>query len=349
MKKPTVLIDLGKLKNLYTGLGQVSLNFGKTIQQQNTSLDCHFLIPKGFEKDFKPYEKLSLKRRYLPSFCKKYNLWHAIHQDSAYFPNKNTPYILTIHDLNFLGEKNPKKSDFRLKRLQRKVNRAAAITMISKYTERVVRENLDLPNVPVKVIYNGVEDICNAPRTPLKINLTKPFLFNIGVVKAKKNLAVLLPLMELLTNYQLVIAGDDSDDFGQYLHNEVKKRKLQDRVFILGKISAEERNWCYANCEAFVFPSKYEGFGLPVIEAMQFGKPVFLSTWSSLPEVGGKVAYYWDSFKANNMRIRFLQGIEAFYQSSTFAEKVIAHAQQFTWEQNVKAYLELYGQLIMDN
>ena len=76
---------------------------------------------------------------------------------------------------------------------------------------------------------------------------------------------------------------------------------LEERIILPGEISDMDKYWLYKNCEAFVFPSMYEGFGLPVIEAMNFGKPVFLSTFSSLPEVGGKYALYWENFDSQLM------------------------------------------------
>ncbi|MDR1503135.1 MAG: glycosyltransferase [Prevotella sp.] len=79
-------------------------------------------------------------------------------------------------------------------------------------------------------------------------------------------------------------------------------RKKIGNVFLSGVIDAPEKVWMYRNCEAFLFPSKFEGFGLPLIEAMLFGKPVFSSRYTSLPEVGNKYAFFWDNFDAKHMK-----------------------------------------------
>ncbi|NPA68555.1 MAG: glycosyltransferase family 4 protein, partial [Chlorobi bacterium] len=198
MKK--VLIDLDRLKNINTGLGQVSLSFGKKISELNDKdIEFTFLVPDKFAGYFGnnvKYEKVSLKRRYFPSLCKKYDLWHALHQDSAYFPSgKTTPYILTVHDLNFLYEKSEKKAKKRLKRLQKKIDRATHITVISNFTKNEVLKNLNVKNKDVQIIYNGVE-ISEYPRAekPAYVPDGK-LLFSIGVIKEKKNTAVLIPFI----------------------------------------------------------------------------------------------------------------------------------------------------------
>ncbi len=151
-EKPSILIDLGKLTDLYSGLGQVSLHFGKALLKENKDrFRLTFLVPKGTEKYFDGdvrFEYLSLQKRYLPALNKKFDLWHALHQDSAYMPGaKNASYLLTIHDLNFLEEKPDAKAQSRLKKLQQKANRANAIATISDFTEQIVKENLKLHNL----------------------------------------------------------------------------------------------------------------------------------------------------------------------------------------------------------
>src|SRR6185312_941404 len=115
-----ILIDLGKLKDLNSGLGQVSLNFGHEMSSEtrSTNMALYFLVPWNFIGKFEEtnvhYVKLSLIRRWFPAFNKRYALWHAIHQDSGYMPPSGIPYLLTIHDLNFMYEKSEAKAKKRL-------------------------------------------------------------------------------------------------------------------------------------------------------------------------------------------------------------------------------------------
>ena len=347
----SILIDLGKLKDLYSGLGQVSLHFGKAISRlKEDNIEWHFLIPKGFEKEFGTdiqYEYLSEKRRYFPALCPDYDLWHAIHQDSDYMPSdKTTPYILTIHDLNFLEEKSQAKAKARLDRLQKKVDRANAITFISKFTEAVARKHLHLPDIPTQVIYNGVSVSEQAGKKPEFVS-EKPFLCTIGVIKAKKNFHVLIDFMKELPEHDLIIAGNKSDAYAEKMEVAIAEAGLQDRILMPGKITDEEKAYLLQNCTAFVFPSKYEGFGLPAIEAMKYGKPVFLSTCSSLPEIGGNAAFYWESFEPEYMKRQFQEKMAAFEKDKASQTQFIQeHAAKYSWTRNARSYLDLYKKLL---
>ena len=359
MKKPKILIDLGKLKNLYTGLGQISLQYGNALVSANyTNIDLTFFTPSEYTGKFGEsvkYQTLSTCKRYFPvlyNFPHRFNLWHAIHQDSGYMPPKGIPYLLTIHDLNFLQEKSPAKASFRLRSLQKKVNQATAITFISNFSESVARQYLKI-QVPAYVIYNGVnipvfvnkkkpEFLENVPGAS---NSDLPVYFTVGVIKEKKNFHVLIDFFKRIQKGILVIAGDNSDAYASLIYNQIYQAQLQDRIIMPGMISDNDRAWLYENCTAFLFPSKIEGFGLPVIEAMSYGKPVFLSTCSSLPEVGGNDAYYWENFNPDFMASVFNENMK----SATIPEKIQSRkkrAAMFNWENAVAQYLALYENII---
>jgi len=106
-----------------------------------------------------------------------------------------------------------------------------------------------------------------------------------------------------------------------------------------------EKSWYYKNCLAFVFPSIGEGFGLPVLEAMYFGKPVFLSSATSLPEVGGKVAYYFDNFEPPQMKNVFEKGMQH-YNSEHPEQAIIERAKNFSWEKAADEYLDVYRKFL---
>lgn len=354
MKQISVLIDLDRLKDLNTGLGQVAEFFGNEIGKVNDER-FHFtlLVPqkfKGYFGENVSYEVVSLKRRLFPSLCKKYDLWYTIHQDSAYFPSdKETPYILTINDLNFLGEKSPSKAARRLKILQKKVNRATAITVISKYTERDVRKHLKIGEKPINIIYCGV-------KVKTFESVTKPafvpdgdLLFSVGVVRMKKNYHVLLDFMKRIPeSYKLIIAGNKSGAYAEELQKKIDAEGLHERILLPGLISEEDKYWMYNNCKAVLFPSKFEGMGFPPVEAMRFGKPVFASTYSSIPEVSEDKAYYWTDFDPDNMSQFFLEKLEEFYKDPERPDLLKQHSMKYTWEVNVQMYLNLFSRIIMD-
>jgi glycosyltransferase involved in cell wall biosynthesis len=345
-----VLVDLGKLKDLNSGLGQVSYNLGHELSQTNMrELNLEYLIPAGFENQFGSqvsYAKLSLLKRWFPFLNKNYDLWHAIHQDSGFMPPASVPYLLTIHDLNFMYEKSQAKAQTRLDALKHKISRANHITFISKFAEEETKKFVDLKGKRTSVIYNGV-------KAPDFTNVSKPdrlpernFLFTIGVVRPKKNFSVLIEMMRQLKDFSLVIAGNDNHVYADEIREKIAQYKLEDRVVLLGSISEQEKNYLYKECAAFVFPSLYEGFGLPVIEAMHAGKPVFSSTCTSLPEIGKDFAFYWNSFDAKYMAEVVENGMVQFNANALIlSEQYKKHAAAFSWKENAAAYIELYKKI----
>ena len=125
---------------------------------------------------------------------------------------------------------------------------------------------------------------------------------------------------------------------------EAARYGVSERVVITGPVSQHDKDWYYANCEAFLFPSLAEGFGLPVIEAMHHGKPVFLSTLTSLPEVGGAAAYYFTDFEPDTMAAVFAKGMADFANGGVARAK--ANAARFTWERAGSEYLALYRSVL---
>ena len=119
---------------------------------------------------------------------------------------------------------------------------------------------------------------------------------------------------------------------------------VSDRIHIIGPIGEEDKYWYFSHCKAFVFPSISEGFGIPVIEAMHHGKPVFLSDKTSLPEIGGKFAYYFENFDPAYMQEVFHNGM-AHYESTQPAALIRQHAGSFQWKDVAKQYLDIYRSL----
>ncbi|MBA3971989.1 MAG: glycosyltransferase family 4 protein [Bacteroidetes bacterium] len=344
----SVLIEMEKLKNLNSGLGQFCLNLGKQFQHLNIqNLDLNFYLPASqkniFGENFS-YIKQTALHKLIPLNSLKYDVWHCLQQDTPYLPTtNNTKLILTIHDLNFLEKYKGGKKKRKLYQLQKKVDKASVITVISKYTESVVRENLKLNNKAIHVIYNGnsLEVVENTTK-PKYITFSN-FIFTIGIVAPKKNFHALLPLLQNNKELHLVIAGNCETNYAKQILRMAEKMQISQQLHFPGIIDNATKYWLLKNCRAFVFPSISEGFGLPVIEAMSLGKPVFLSNLSSLPEVGGDEAYYWESFEPEHMHKVFEKGLADFNDAKS--NRSIQWANQFSWENAAKAYLELYNVL----
>lgn len=351
-RKYQVLVDLDRLKDLNNGLGQVALNYGNILGiTDDPQIEFTLLVPKnfvGYFGDKVKYETLSLKRRYLAWLCPRYDLWHAIHQDCSYYPgHKQTPLMLTINDLNFLGEKSRSKAAIRLAVLQKKVNRARLITTISNFTGDVVKQNLHIGNTPLQTVYLGVDvKHFENPQRPAFAPGGR-ILFSVGVVRAKKNYLSLIPFIkELPAEYSLVIAGNKESDYAAQVEHKIKELGLEKRVILPGTISDEDKYWLYTNCEAVLFPSKLEGMGFPPVEAMRCGKPVFASTFSSIPEVSGDKAYYWEDFEPAKMAGLFLSKMKEFEADPQRAKVIAQHAMKYSWENCARHYMALYKKML---
>jgi glycosyltransferase involved in cell wall biosynthesis len=344
MKKVKVLIEMEKLHNTNSGLGQFCLGLGQALTEQSKKNDLHFLVPENKANVFGNNAIYILLKNYLSFLWNKpkgFDVWHCTHQESKYLP-RNSKLILTIHDLNFLYKYTGLKKQWKLNALKRKVNKAHAIVAISQFTANEIKQHLQIDVKKLHVIYNGASLKSNEPAELPGILKDQKYLFCIGIINPKKNFHVLLPLLQHQPDLKLVIAGNDSHDYVNRIKEKALVLGVSAQVHFMGAVTDEMKYTLYKNCYAFVFPSLSEGFGLPVIEAMLMGKPVFLSKLTCLPEIGGPEAFYWDNFEANDMCAAFEKGMKEYESDSGKAERIQQHAAQFSWEKAAKAYLELY-------
>jgi glycosyltransferase involved in cell wall biosynthesis len=349
-----IWLDAERMKYPHTGLYHFCKELGTALAASRTDKEeLTFYLPGELEGCFgKEVNYLSqqiIHKLYLPALG-KIDVWHALQQDSDYYPrHRIIPTVLTIHDLNFLHQPGKSSSSVKraLNRLQSKVSRAQSIVTISGFVLQELKEHVNIGSIPSSVIYNGCNYSSVLPREPKTVP-NRPFLFTIGTVAAKKNFHVLPALLEKNDDL-LIIAGLFQDEnYLATIQSEAKRFGVADRVIFTGAISEEEKQWYYSQCKAFVFPSLAEGFGMPVLEAMYFGKPVFLSTHTSLPEVGGNRAYYFESFDPQEMQQVLERGLQH-YVSNSPAEMIKAHAMSFSWMTAAKKYIELYHQLAGDS
>ncbi len=353
MQKKRILICLDKLKNLHCGLGQVSYHFGKEILEKSPDdFEITFLLPKkGFELFEKETSCVRLKffRRYFPLYMRKFDICHIPYQLPSYRFFGAKKNVMTIHDLNFIFTKNPAKSKKYLRKLQRNIECVDALVFISEFTRKTAYEHLRIPEkMPTSVIYNGVFAPQKSEDYPTDLS-GKKFLFSIGQFFEKKNFHVLLPfIQDFPEDIILVIAGQNDTAYGNQMRQEIKELGLEKKVLLLGRISETQKGYLFHHCEAFLFPSIAEGFGLPVIEAMLCRKPVFCSHRTGLTEIGDKYAFFWHDFSPENMKKTYVEGMKKAAEEK-FLDAQQAYAQTYTYEKNVAEYIRLYQQLSEDS
>ena len=341
----TVVLDLCEIGNPASGFGQICRNYARLFSQtQDPDLSFKYLVPEKYAGPLPQGEVYRVRRKFHKFFSQglpQGDVWHCTNQQQL--KRRRGSYqklVLTIHDLNYLTEKNRLRQWKHHFILQRAIRQAAAVTCISGFVAEQVKQQFHLYGKPLRVIYNGVEDITSQPQQKPQWAGGRPFFFSIGQIRTKKNFHLLVDLMRHFPEYDLYICGDDHFPYSRVVREHIQSLPTQN-ARLCGKISQEEKVWLYAHCQAFLFPSVGEGFGLPVIEAMQFGKPVFISTATCLPEIAGDAAFTWESLEPNAMAERVKQGLSAF--TPMMAEHARQHAQEFSYERHIAEYLKLYN------
>ena len=345
-----IILDVERIKLAHTGIGQVCLNLSQALLDLNENLDMGFYgsnleIHRGMRYRASPLHRI------LPNLLPKSKIWHAVYDRSRYF-RKSSKLVLTLHDMNALGIH--KSSDFKnrfLRQLDEKIRHAKReghIVFISNFAQKQALHYFDIPEDRMSVVYNGVASSNSIAKPSFPI--PEEYFLTISVVAERKNFHTLIDLMELREESLLIVGNTRTE----YLHRErpyaalirkrIQEKKLEDRVFLVGTVSEAEKSYLIENCKAFLFPSLWEGFGIPPIESMAIGKPTFVSRKTSLPEVCGNHAHYFSSFDPQDMADVIEKGLRCFNASR--AKKMIAWAKQFSWETAAKSYLEIYNRII---
>lgn len=358
MKNKRVVIDLTDYGHTTCGFGQIASNYATLFAQAKRDglidFDLVYLLPKKLKgkKSFDGVECYYVCHKWMnkafPFTLPKADVWHMVHQQcKLYRGGKNTKMIFTIHDLNYLTEKPACKHPRYNCKIQRRTNRASVVTAISEFTAQRVREHIDLKGKPLRVIYNGVECLPE-PKSerPAFVKADRPFFFAIGQYRAKKNFHLLIEMMKHFPDYELYICGERSG--GPYPGKIEAAANQTTNVHVTGPISNEDRVWLYNNCAAYLFPSVGEGFGLPMIEAMQCGKPVFISNATCLPEISQGHAFIWPSLVPDEMATVVREGLATFEQNPQLAEEEKVYSSQFCYAKHIEAYLNLYRELLKD-
>ncbi len=361
---PTVVLDFAKLKFLNCGVGQLCLHLGRSLLSECAhQLQYQFLLPENRKPLFPGHEQqcIALRnwhRQRVRAWSQylgirglgniQCDLWHWTHQDSEYWPpNARVPVVLNILDLNFMYEgKSPAKTRRRLHQLQQRVDRATCIVAISEFTASEIHQHLNVGEKPIHVVHMGVAS--DEPQQSVRPGFLPPgeFLYTIGDISPKKNVRVLLGLAKQLPEYRIIVAGRKTSEYARAMQREIEERGLREQVFMPGQVDDQVRQWLYQNCSAFLFPSLAEGFGLPVIEAMMLGRPVFMSDRTSLPEIGGPLGFYWDSFESHAMARVFRDGMRVVHNDRAYRDKLRAYARQFSWQRAAQKYLGVYRSVL---
>lgn len=285
-------------------------------------------------------------------------LWHKV---DCFFGTNSLPLIVrgqtvvTIHDLGFL--KNPELYH-PLERIFHKLShrwyvwRANKIIVPSQATKADVEHFYPQTKGKIRVIYHGyaVDEFKVTAKLEQddikeKFDLPDNYILYIGRLESKKNIANLIRAYQLLADHTwpLVLAGR----WGNYGQQEIEAlitQEYKNKIIILGYVSQKNYSQLMAAASLFVFPSKFEGFGIPILEAMACGTPVLCSNLPVLQEVAGKAAMYFDPNDVEDIKNKLEKYIANQELKTLFKHLGLQRVQNFSWtkcaQETIKYILE---------
>lgn len=283
------------------------------------------------------------------------------HGTDSITPRISQPTVITIHDLTTLlfpeHHSRPNRWYQRIA-LPVMIKRAKTIITDAESTRRDCINRYSLPADKIHTVPIGVDHQRFFPRDRLlaqskvkqHLGISTPYVLSVGTLEPRKNLLRLVEAYSQLDSQAppLVIAG--AKGWGDHpIAALIEQRNLQNRIHIPGFVPDELLPDLYAGAEMFIYPSIYEGFGLPPLEAMACGAPVITSNCSSLPEVTGDAALLIDPQDVNAITAAMDRLLKDTTLAASLSDQGIKRAALFTWERTAKATLELYKETLADS
>jgi glycosyltransferase involved in cell wall biosynthesis len=270
------------------------------------------------------------------------------------FAPKGMKVILTIHDLiAFLFPMQHNKKAVLLERMMvpRAIKRATKISTVSYNTKRDIQRKFNVPTKKTFIapcgaskIFRPIPDPIERRKIQKKYNLPEKFILGVGTLSPRKNFNRLIQAYEQIADKHpdtdLVIVGDKGWNF----ERTVKQSSAKERVHLVGYVGGNEIAVLYNMAEIFVFPSLYEGFGMPPLEAMACGCPVITSNLSSLPEVVGKAALLIDPYSVPDIAASMEKILTNPTLKRELIEKGFEQVKKFMWEESAKKLVDTFNQ-----
>lgn len=269
--------------------------------------------------------------------------------------------VITIHDLAYLifPDRNftsPECTKNGMSRMRNLAHRADKIIAVSQNTKHDIENVLGVPGEKIRVVYEAAEKrfmpldeatLLNTVRK--RYHLPERFILFVGTMEPRKNIPLLLKSYHTLKgtrriDHKLVLAGRLGWSYGN-IFNLLNELRLQKDVILLGHIAREDLPALYNLADLFVYPSYYEGFGLPPLEAMACGTPVIASRCSCFPEILGDAAILIDPNDASELSEKMYLMITDYALSARYAEQGLRRAAQFSWEQAARETIQVYKEV----
>lgn len=264
--------------------------------------------------------------------------------------------ITTIHDMTYLRfpETMERRNLKRLKNgIQHSVKRSNRILTDSEFSKREIVELLSVPEHKVSVVSCApslTSDVAPFADLKQKYKITHPYVLYVGTIEPRKNLSRLVNAFAQLKErenlpHQLVLAGGKGWE-NEDIYQTVDKMFHNGEVIFTGYVTNAEKNALYQNAELFVFPSLYEGFGIPPLEAMTFGCPVVSSNAASLPEVVGDAAELVDPMNVESIADGMWKVLSDDLYRAELVQKGYKQAKKFNWDGSAKKLMQICREVL---
>ncbi|MBD3270298.1 glycosyltransferase [Candidatus Peregrinibacteria bacterium] len=291
----------------------------------------------------------------------KLDLMHFTHFNAPIFYRRKS--MVTIHDLTLHFFPGKKMTSFIHRiaygfTIKQSVRKASKIISVSEHTAKDLQKILKVDPKKIQVVLEGVAkefkrltDQELVDKTLEKYKINRPFLLYTGVWRNHKNLKGLISAFEIIRNdyyidIQLVITGKKDNVYATEIFREAEKEMKKNNIVFTDLVSEEELLHLLNGAKVYVFPSFYEGFGLPPLEAMACGTPVIASNTSSIPEACGEAAVYFDPYDDKNMAKQIVSVVNNPILYEKLSEKGLEHVKKYSWNEMTESTNQIYRQIL---
>ncbi len=300
------------LSDSFSEISFVLFNPKKTAKYnlQNYATNVEEIVPNNYwSKIFRPLWRLFFVSKTIKK--NKLDIFHGLSGEIPIGLPKNIKKVVTIHDLIFL--RYPDLYTF----FDRKIhfwkfkyaaNNSDLVIAISEQTKRDIISFLGISEDKIKVIYQGCNSVYKKTFTETQINATiakyklpKKYILNVGTIEKRKNLLIVLEAIQNSDKHVVVIGKKTA--YFEEVKNYIDSNNLNNQVHFLKNLTLDEMAIVYQKASLFVYPSIFEGFGIPIIEALYSKTPVITSKGSCFAEAGGADSVYINPENANDLRV----------------------------------------------
>ena len=349
---------------MYGGISRYFCELIKGIEKTNNKAHLSLLYSnnaylKEYELNVRPYPFQKRHRllvetnRLFNVFDFKlgnYDLYHATYFNPSFISAiGKKPYVVTYYDMiheKLGGKFDSLRADTRTIEWKREIaKRASGLIAISENTKKDMVDYLDVSPERIDVIYLSSSMKINYERID-DAEIGEKYLLFVGNRDVYKNFIPFLDAVApILLRYQINLICAGGRDFDETERNTIKHLGIGANVEYRA-VTDQTLSQLYSQAIAFVFPSLYEGFGIPILEAMSCGCPCLLSDSSSMPEIGGEAALYFNPSDVDDMRLKITQLLDDECLRSDLSKAGINRAALFSWQDTVARTLSLYERIV---